>query len=139
MAERSRVLFVCTQNSARSQMAEGWLRGLGGGGFEVFSAGLEPGSVRPEAVDAMSEAGIDISGHVGEPLDDYLDHDLDWVITVCDEAAERCPVFPRDTQRLHWSLKDPSLVEGSGRAQAFRRTRDELRVLVEEFLKTADG
>lgn len=139
MAERGRVLFLCTHNSARSQMAEGWLRDLGEDRFEVFSAGTEPRSVSPEAVDVMRETGIDISGHVSESLDEYLDSDLDWVITVCDDAAEQCPVFPGTTKRLHWSLEDPNLAEGNGRVRAFEETRERLRVLVEGFLKSEDA
>src|SRR5947209_16729882 len=110
---RRRVLFVCTHNSARSQMAEGLLRQLGGGRFEAFSAGTEATHVRPLAVKAMQELGIDISGHESKTLDRYLDQPFDKVITVCDQANEACPVFFGARERLHWSFPDPSKAMGT--------------------------
>ena len=134
-----RVLFLCTHNSARSQMAEGLLRALGGEQFEVASAGTQQTRVRPEAIAAMAELGIDISGHTSKTLDQFLGDTWDEVITVCDSANESCPVFPGAQQRRHWSIDDPSGVAGSEetRLAAFRRARDELRRRIErELLST---
>ncbi len=126
---RRRVLFLCTHNSARSQMAEGLLRRLGGERFEVASAGTEATRVRPLAIRAMAELGIDISGHESKTLDRYLEQPLDLVVTVCDEVNETCPVFPGATLRLHWSVPDPSKATGSEAQQlaAYRSARDEIR------------
>jgi arsenate reductase len=131
---RRRVLFLCTHNSARSQMAEGLLRHLAGDRFEVYSAGTEATSVRPEAISAMAELGVDISGQDSETLDRYLDEPFDCVVTVCDDANEACPVFPGAKNRLHWSFRDPSRATGSNeeRLQVFRRVRDEIRGRIEE-------
>lgn len=131
---RGRVLFLCTHNSARSQMAEGMLGHLAGGGFESFSAGTEATHVRPEAIEAMREVGVDISGQRSETLDRYLGEPFDYVVTVCDDANEACPVFPGAKRRLHWSLPDPSAVTGEGRMEAFRSVRDRLRGLIESEL-----
>jgi len=138
MAQRSRVLFVCTHNSARSQMAEGLLRYLAGDCFEACSAGTEATHVRPLAIKAMEEIGIDISSQESKALDHYLREPFDYVITVCDEANEACPVFPGASRRLHWSLTDPSQAEGSReeRLAVFRRVRDELRNHIEQELST---
>ena len=135
---KRRVLFICTHNSARSQMAEGLLRFLGGDAFEAFSAGTEATFVRPLAIKAMSELGIDISGQQSKTLDGYLRQPFDEVITVCDTAAEACPVFPGAARRRHWSLEDPSKATGSEEEQlaVYRRVRDELRSRIEhELLK----
>jgi arsenate reductase len=104
---RPRVLFLCTGNSARSQMAEGFLRHLAADRFEVESAGTEPSQVNPLAVAAMREIGIDISGHRSKGVDGFLAQPFAYVITVCDAAGERCPIFPGGAQRIHWSLPDP--------------------------------
>lgn len=124
-----RVLFLCTHNSARSQMAEALLRWLGEGRFEVTSAGTEPSVVHPLAVEAMAEIGIDISGARSKHLDEFTDQQFDYVITVCDRSNETCPIFPNDPERIHWSFPDPSAVAGSHeeRLRAFARVRDELR------------
>jgi arsenate reductase len=136
--ERIRVLFLCTHNSARSQMAEGLLRGLAGGRFESFSAGTEATRVRPEAIEVMREIGVDISGQKSEILDKYLGEPFDYVITVCDDANETCPVFPGARERLHWSLPDPSAVTGEGeRIEAFRSVRDRLEELIGSKLAVA--
>jgi arsenate reductase len=121
-----RVLFLCTHNSARSQMAEGLLRHLGGGQFEAFSAGTEATGVRPLAVRAMAELGIDISGQASKTLERYLDQSFDKVITVCDQANETCPVFFGARERLHWSLPDPSQATGTVQEQlaVYRQVRD---------------
>lgn len=134
MSEKKRVLILCTGNSARSQMAEGLLRHLGGG-FEVFSAGVEASFVRPQAIEAMREIGIDISGHRSKSVSEFLDADFDYVITVCDNANQRCPVFPGNVRRIHWSIDDP-VVAGTSEMQleAFRRARDELRQRLQTFI-----
>jgi arsenate reductase (thioredoxin) len=139
MSDRRRVLFVCTHNSARSQMAEGLLRALGGGAFDVASAGTEATRVRPEAIDVMAEDGIDISGHESTTIDRYLGDPWDWVITVCDHAKESCPHVPGARRTLHWSIDDPSAVTGDGetRHAAFRAARDELRDRIRAFLAEA--
>jgi arsenate reductase (thioredoxin) len=126
---KKRVLVLCTGNSARSQMAEGVLRRDGGEDFEVESAGLRPGGVRPEAIQVMREIGIDISGHRSKSVDEFSGRELDFVITVCDNAKESCPVFPGKTERIHWGFEDPAAVEGDDatRLAAFRRVRDEIR------------
>jgi arsenate reductase (thioredoxin) len=105
---KARVLFLCTHNSARSQMAEGYLRHLAGDRFEVASAGTEARGVHPLAVRAMAEDGIDISGHRSKTLDQFLEATWDYVVTVCDSANETCPLFPRAAMRVHWSFDDPS-------------------------------
>ncbi|MEK6571047.1 MAG: arsenate reductase ArsC, partial [Bacteroidota bacterium] len=123
-----RVLFICTGNSARSQMAEGLLRSLGGNEYEVYSAGTHPSFVRPQAIQVMKEIGIDISSQYSKSLDQFVDQAFDFVITVCDNAKEMCPVFFGAKEMLHWSIKDPVEVWGSEEVQlqAFREARDEL-------------
>ena len=108
MTEPIRVLFVCTHNSARSQMAEGLLRARGGDGFDVHSAGTDAGALRPEAVEAMREIGIDISGHESKDLSRFIGRPFDWLVTVCDDAREACPVMPGIGRQEHWSIEDPS-------------------------------
>lgn len=132
-----RVLILCTGNSARSQMAEGLLRNDGGAAFKVESAGTKPGHVRPEAIAAMREIGIDISGHRSKSVDEFAGQAFDFVITVCDNARESCPIFPAATQRIHWGLDDPAAVQGSEeeRLLAFRRIRDELRHKLQDFIQ----
>ena len=125
---KKRVLFLCTHNSARSQMAEGLLRRSAGDRFDVCSAGTEATRVHPLAIEAMREAGIDISRHRSKKLDEFLGEPFDYVITVCDQANEACPVFPEAKERLHWSFDDPSRIEGSHeqRLRAFRTVRDQI-------------
>jgi arsenate reductase len=134
--ERARVLFLCTHNSARSQMAEGLLRDLAGNRFEVHSAGTEATHVRPLAIRAMDEIGVDISGQESKTLDRYLSESFDYVITVCDDANEACPFFPGARNRLHWSFEDPARAEGSEeeRLAVFRRVRDNLKGRIEQEL-----
>ena len=136
-----RVLFLCTHNSARSQMAEGLLRYLAGDSFEVTSAGTEATSVRPEAVAAMGEIGIDISRQESKTLERYLVESFDYVITVCDDANEACPVFPGAERRLHWSFRDPSQATGTEeeRLEVFRTVRDELGERIELELVRGKG
>ena len=133
---RTRVLFLCTHNSARSQMAEGLLGELAGDCFEAYSAGTEATRVRPEAIEAMREVGVDISGQKSETLDQYLGEPFSYVVTVCDDANESCPVFPGAKKRLHWSLPDPSAVTGEGgeRMEAFRSVRDRIWTLIRSEL-----
>ncbi len=136
--KRARVLFLCTHNSARSQMAEGLLRHLAGDRFEVYSAGTEATHVRPLAMRAMDEVGVDISGQESKTLERYLGEPFDYVITVCDDASEACPFFPGARTRLHWSLEDPSQADGSEeeRLATFRRVRDEIGKRIEQELVT---
>jgi arsenate reductase len=134
--EKARVLFLCTGNSARSQMAEGFLRHLAGDRFEVFSAGIHPKGLNPLAACAMREIGIDISGQRSKDVSEYLGQDFSWVITVCDRAKESCPVFSSSAKRLHWSLNDPAEAEGTeeDRLAVFRRVRDEIASHIRDFM-----
>lgn len=122
------VLFVCTHNSSRSQMAEGLLRDRYGDRYEVRSAGTEPGGVNPFAVEVMDEIGIDLSGHTSDHVDAYADAPHDVVVTVCDDAAENCPYIPARKENLHRGFEDPSALSGTDdeKRAAFRRIRDEL-------------
>lgn len=135
--DKERVLFLCTHNSARSQMAEAWLRHLCGDRYDVHSAGTEATAVRPLAVRAMAEVGVDISGQESKTLHRYLSEPWDYVITVCDDANDTCPVFPGGKRRLHWSLPDPSRATGSEQEQfaAYAQVRDRIRELVEGFAR----
>ncbi len=136
--QRSRVLFLCTHNSARSQMAEGLLRHLAEDRFEVHSAGTEATHLRPLAIRVMEEDGVDISGQESKTLDRYLGEPFDYVVTVCDDANEACPFFPGAANRLHWSFEDPSKAEGSEeeRLEVFRSVRDRIGERIErELLK----
>ena len=137
---RQRVLFLCTHNSARSQMAEGLLRHLAGDRFEAFSAGTEATHVRPLAIRVMAELGIDIAGQESKTLDRYLGEPFEAVITVCDQAAEACPVFPGAKRRLHWSFPDPSRATGSEEAQlaVYRQVRDDIQACIERELISPD-
>jgi arsenate reductase len=136
MVEKRRVLFLCTHNSARSQMAEGLLRHLAGDRVEAHSAGTEATFVRPLAIRAMAELGIDISGQRSKTLERYLGQPFDVVVTVCDDANEACPVFPGARERLHWSLLDPSQAAGSEDEQVavYRAVRDAIRERIERDL-----
>ena len=135
MSEKKTVLILCTGNSARSQIAEGLLRHDGANRFEVASAGVEPTRVRPEAVEVMSEIGIDISDYRSKSVDEFAGQEFDYVITVCDNANEHCPIFPGNTKRIHWSFDDPAAVEGDNdiRLSVFRRVRDEIRHRLRHF------
>ena len=136
MSEKKRVLILCTGNSARSQMAEGLLRHDGGDKFEVESAGVVSSFVRPQAIEAMREIGIDIAGHRSKSLDEFLAQPFDYVITVCDNANENCPIFPARTERIHWSFDDPAEAAGSDaeKLAVFRRVRDEIRNRLADFI-----
>ena len=136
---KQRVLFLCTHNSARSQIAEGLLRQLGGDRFEAFSAGTEATGVRPLAIRVMAELGIDISRQESKTLERYLGEPFAAVITVCDHANETCPVFPGAGQRLHWSFDDPGRATGAEAEQlaTYRRVRDEIRARIQSELLAA--
>jgi len=135
---KQRVLFLCIHNSARSQMAEGLLRAAAAERFEAFSAGLEAGSVRPEAIAAMREIGIDISNQKSKTVDEFAGQRFDIVVTTCDEAKEACPLFPGVRTILHWSFPDPAAVDGdqATRFAAFRELRDGLKERVEQFARS---
>jgi arsenate reductase len=135
MGDRKRVLILCTGNSARSQMAEGLLRHDAGDRFSVESAGTKPSHVRPEAIAVMKELGIDISGHRSKSVDEFAGREFDYVLTVCDNAKESCPVFPGHANRLHRNFEDPAASEGSetARLAVFRRVRDEIRNYLRVF------
>lgn len=124
-----RVLILCTGNSARSQMSEGWLRHFGGGELEVFSAGTRPCFVHPLAIQAMKEAGVDISSHRSKSVNEFVNEEFDYVITVCDNAREECPYLPGAHVMIHKPFEDPSFVDGTEdeRLDAFRRVRDIIR------------
>jgi arsenate reductase (thioredoxin) len=135
--KEKRVLVLCTGNSARSQMGEGLFRREGGERYEVFSAGTKPSHVRPEAIAAMREIGIDISGHRSKSVDEFAGQSFDYVVTVCDNARDNCPIFPGGAERIHWSFEDPAAVQGSEgeRLAAFRRIRDQIHERVKTFLQ----
>ena len=124
---KKNVLFLCTHNSARSQMAEGLLRALLGEGYQALSAGVSPTIVDPDAIRAMDEIGIDISGQRSKGLEEVRETKFDIVVTVCDNARESCPLFPGAGSMIHKSFQDPAMYEGKGRLQKFRIVRDEIR------------
>lgn len=136
-----RVLILCTGNSARSQMAEGLLRNMAGDRIEVASAGVAPTQVRPEAIEAMKEIGIDISNHRSKSVDELIMQAFDYVITVCDNANQHCPTFPGACRRIHWSIEDPAAVAGNDktRLEAFRRARNELGERLDKFIEKEVG
>ena len=135
----SSVLFLCTGNSCRSQMAEGWLRHLAGTRFDVASAGTHPVGLNQRAVTVMKEAGVDIAHHRSTRVDELMGNRFDYVITVCDRARETCPTFPGATSALHWSFDDPAGAQGeeAARLAVFRRVRDEIAQRVQEFVRNA--
>ncbi len=133
-----KVLFLCTGNSARSQMAEGLMRSLGLGLWEVKSGGLLPSYVHPLAIRVMEEIGIDISHQTSKSMEQFLNEDFDYIVTLCDHAAMSCPTFPGQAKRLHWSLEDPAAAVGTieQRLIVFRKIRDEIKTKIEELLKS---
>lgn len=135
MRDKKRVLILCTGNSARSQMAEGLLRHDAGNRFEVFSAGTKPSQVRPEAIAVMGELGIDISGHRSKSVEQFSGQPFDYVLTVCDNARETCPIFPGKVVTIHRNFEDPAEMQGSEeeRLSLFRRVRDEMRTFLRDF------
>jgi arsenate reductase len=134
-----RVLFVCTGNSARSQMAEALLRSMGDGGFEAFSAGTHPRGVHLLTIRALAEDGLDIGGATSKSVEGFLGQEFDYVVTVCDRAKEACPVFPGAARSLHWDLDDPAEATGTEeeRLQAFRQTRDLIAAELRAFIPVA--
>ena len=135
-AMKKKVLFLCTGNSCRSQMAEGWLRHLAGNKFDVVSAGTHPVGLNPYAIEVMKEVGVDISTHVSERVDPYLGQPFDYVITVCDRAQETCTIFPSASLMLHWSFEDPAKAKGTYDQQLtiFRKNVDEIADRIRRFV-----
>jgi arsenate reductase (thioredoxin) len=137
LAAMKRVLFLCTGNSCRSHMAEGWLRHLAGDRYESLSAGAKPaGYVHPLAVKAMAEVGVDLAGHRSKSINEFAGQTIDVLVTVCDNARESCPVFAGAKRTIHHSFDDPAHARGSEeeKLQVFRRVRDEIRAWIEEFI-----
>ena len=137
MSKKKKVLFICTGNACRSQIAHGLLRDMAGDRFEVFSAGSHPSRVHPMSVAVMEEVGVDISHHTSDFVDDYLDKGIDIAITVCDNANQSCPTFPGKAERIHWSIDDP--FKGwnfeTSQMDSFRETRREIKERIETFLE----
>ena len=133
---KTKVIFICTGNSCRSQMAEGLLRDMAGARFEIFSAGSHPSRLHPASIIVMAELGIDISNHSADSIDEYLDKDIDIVISVCDNARQVCPVFPGDVQQIHWSIDDPFHGWGAEPSDLipYRETREILKDRLESFI-----
>jgi arsenate reductase len=134
---KQKILVLCTGNSCRSQMAEGYLRFLAGDRFDVFSAGLAPGVVNPKAIQVMQADGVDLSQHISKDVQQFIGQQFDYIITVCDNAQEHCPFFPGKAQRIHWSFADPAAARGTEtEIQAvFREVRDQIRARITEFLQ----
>lgn len=132
-----RVLFLCTGNSARSQMAEGFLRHMAGDRFEVFSAGVKPTAVNLLVIKVMAEIGIDISKHMSKSVMEFIDQNFDYVVTVCGNAQKTCPVFPGEHEKIHWDLEDPAASEGSeeDKLKVFRKIRNDIKNNVLVFIK----
>ncbi len=137
---KPKVLFLCTGNSARSQMAEGFLRHLAGNRFDVLSAGTKPGTLNPLAVQAMAELGIDISGQTSKNIHQFLEVPIQYVITVCDHAKESCPIFPGAVHRLHWSFEDPAAAQGTHEEKlaVFRKIRDQIHSRIRQEFRKAE-
>ncbi len=133
-SRKSRVLVLCTGNSARSQMAEGLLRAAAGDRFDVFSAGTKPAGLNPNAVDAMAEIGVDIGGQRSKHLDEFAGQQFDYVITVCDHAREACPVFPGSAKRIHQNFPDPAALPADRQPTAFREVRDQIAEWLKGFI-----
>ena len=134
--DKKKVIFICTGNACRSQMAEGLLRHMAGDKFEVYSAGSHPSRLHPASVAVMAEWGIDIARHTADPIDDYLDTGIDIAITVCDNAQQSCPTFPGNVEQIHWGLDDPYHGWGADSEDLppYRKTRDELKDRIKVFL-----
>ena len=138
MTKKKKVLFICTGNACRSQIAHGLLRDMAANRFEVFSAGSHPSRVHPMSIVVMEEVGVDISHHTSDYVDDYLDEGIDIAITVCDNANQACPTFPGEVERIHWSIDDPFKGWNFDTSQmdSFRETRGEINERLETFLET---
>jgi arsenate reductase len=140
---KKKILFLCTGNSCRSQMAEAWTKNLKGNAFEAYSAGIAPKTVDPLAIEAMSEVGIDISSNLSKDISEIGESDFDYVVTVCDNANENCPFYPAKTKRIHKSFEDPpksaeSLRTKEEKMGIYRRVRDEIRDFIEGFPESLD-
>lgn len=138
MPDKKKILFICTGNACRSQIAHGFLRDMAGDRFDVFSAGSHPSRVHPMSIAVMEEIGIDISHHTSDYVDDYLDSGIDIAITVCDNANQACPTFPGDVERIHWSIDDPfrGWNFDTNQLDSFRETRGEIKRYIESFLES---
>ncbi|NPV80200.1 MAG: arsenate reductase (thioredoxin) [Firmicutes bacterium] len=134
---KRKIMFLCTGNSCRSQMAEGFARALFGDSWEVYSAGIEPAGVNPRAIEVMREVGIDISMQTSDPIESRLLREMDLVVTLCGDAEERCPVTPPSVSRIHWPLPDPARAKGSEEEimAEFRKVRDDIKRRVEDLLR----
>lgn len=137
---KKRLLFLCTGNSCRSQMAEGFLKHIGGDKFEAYSAGVNPTQVNPLSVKVMDEVGIDISGQRSKSVAEFQNQQFDYVVTVCDNAKQTCPIFPGECEKIHWNLEDPAQAQGSedDKIAFFRKIRDEIRQKIEGFKNAPD-
>jgi arsenate reductase (thioredoxin) len=133
MSSKKRVLFLCTGNSARSQIAEGLLRSMAGSRYEVFSAGTHPKGLHPQTIETMKEVGIDVSSHTSKDVQEFFGQQFDYVITVCDRAKQNCPIFP-GAAPIHWGFDDPADAPAKEQPQVFRRVRDEIRHRLQLFL-----
>ncbi|HVA17392.1 MAG TPA: arsenate reductase ArsC [Candidatus Dormibacteraeota bacterium] len=138
---KPKVLFLCTGNSARSQMAEGYLRSVADGRFDVMSAGIEPKGLNPLAVAAMREIGIDIAGQRSKDVTEFLGTSVQYVVTVCSNAREKCPVFPATVKFVHWDLDDPAAVQGTEEEKlaAFRQTRNKIAAHIDSEFRLVEG
>lgn len=134
--ERVKILVLCTGNSCRSQIAEGYFRHLAGDRVDVKSAGLDPKGLSPKAIEVMKEVGVDISNHTSNHLKEFLNEEFDFVITVCDNAAKNCPIWPKKTERLHWPFPDPAIATGTETEilEVFRKVRDDIDMKVKQWL-----
>ncbi len=134
---KKKILILCTGNSCRSQMAEGYLRHLAGDRFEAASAGLEPSVVNPKAIQVMQEDSVDISSHASKDVEQFIGQKFDLIITVCDNARERCPFFPGQAERIHWSFQDPAAAKGSEAEilAVFRKVRDQIKNRIKTYIK----
>ena len=135
--KKRKIIFICTGNACRSQIAEGLLRNLASDKFSVFSAGSHPSQVHPTSIAVMEEVGIDISHHTSDPITDYIDHGIDIVITVCDNAKQACPVFPGNVEHIHWSIEDPFNGWDFDPLDLdnFRKVREEINSRIKDFLR----
>lgn len=140
MSEKKSVLILCTGNSARSQMAEGLLKHITKGEYEVHSAGTKPSLVRPEAIKVLQEIGIDISDNRSKSVDEFANREIDYVLTVCNNAKENCPYFPAQTKLIHHSFEDPAEAQGDEEARlaVFRKIRDEIKDYLEQMIKNKE-
>ena len=138
MSKKKNIIFICTGNACRSQIAHGLLQNLAKDRFNVFSAGSHPNRVHPMSIKVMEEIGVDISHHTSDHMDDYLNKQIDIVITVCDDANKLCPVFPGNVQRLHWSIEDPfkGWEYNEYQMESFRVTREEIKARISGFLQS---